>query len=459
MESHGSSTARGEHGKKCYEMRQRHVGLALALALVVASPLAGRGLPDNKKLGTIFNNDINNILLGVSTRNAVEEYRRVLQVLLAAKPGVLAQNVGMPDPVIYPSRVATTWDKYHNQAIADRRGKEAAEKDTQAATMKALLDAGTDPFRLTIEACRERGVLIVASYRMNAEDFYDQTTDMSDFGRAHKHLQIPEAHCLDPAHPEVYKHRIEIFAEVAKKYDIDGIEFDFRRWTHMISNPRKNHTVLTRMVAETRKMLREVAKHKGRRRLLLGVRVGPMLAGSFQEADFPGASSTLSNPSCEDLGLDVKTWIEKGYVDYVAPSLFWPRWPGLPKTAEFAELAQGRDVGIYPTLFPMPPELKEEAKKLGGIGVDDGERLLRYKDRFCAAALQLYADGADGVSTFNWYFHLHLAEVPNQWQAYYGYGMGGSAVQAHLLSILGEPETIRAYRKQPWAIAPDRNSR
>ena len=444
-------------------MRHQEVGLILGLALGAAFLLAGvhyswaagHELPDNKKLGTIFNNDINNILGGVSPRQAVEGYWRALQVLVAAKPGVLAQNVGMPDPVIYRSRVATTWDKYHNQAIAAHWGKEAAEKNTQAASMKAILDAGTDPFRLTIEACRERGVLIVASYRMNAEDFYEQTTNMSDFGRAHKHLQIPGAHCLDPAHPEVYRHRMEIFAEVAREYDIDGIEFDFRRWTHMISNPRKNYPILTRMVAETRKMLNEVAKRKGRQRMLLGVRVGPMLAGRFQEADFPGASRAHTNPSCEDLGLDVKTWIEKGYVDYVSPSLFWPRWPGLPKTAEFSKLAQGRDVGIYPTLFPLPPELQDEAKKLGGIGIDDKERLLRYRDRFCAAALQLYADGADGVSTFNWYFHLHLAQVPKQWQAYYGYGMGGSAVQAHLLSILGDSEAIRTYQKQPWAIAPD----
>ena len=62
----------------------------------------------------------------------------------------------------------------------------------------------------------------------------------------------------------------------------------------------------------------------------------------------------------------------------------------------------------------------------------------------------MYEDGADGISTFNWYFHLHLAKMPNQWQAYYGYGMGGSRVQKYFLSILGDPKAIRKYRKQPW---------
>ena len=52
---------------------------------------------------------------------------------------------------------------------------------------------------------------------------------------------------------------MKIFGEVASKYDIDGIEFDFRRWFHMVSNPEKNHVVLTRLVREARKMLDETA--------------------------------------------------------------------------------------------------------------------------------------------------------------------------------------------------------
>lgn len=50
--------------------------------------------------------------------------------------------------------------------------------------------------------------------------------------------------------------------------------FDFRRWIHIVSDPLKNHPVLTRMVAGTRQMLDEVAKKKGRKKIILGVRVG-----------------------------------------------------------------------------------------------------------------------------------------------------------------------------------------
>ncbi len=66
-----------------------------------------------KNLGTIFNNDCNNILHAVGTdTSAVQVYRRGVDALLDLKPGVLAQSVGLPDAVIYRSDVAPTWDKY-----------------------------------------------------------------------------------------------------------------------------------------------------------------------------------------------------------------------------------------------------------------------------------------------------------------------------------------------------------
>jgi len=238
----------------------------------------GNGL-EGKRLGTIFNNDINNILAASSGADmTAEEYQRAVFAILDMKPGLLAQNVGMPDPVIYRSAVATAWDKYHEQ-VTRLVWPEAKAEDAgrQAAAMRKLLEADTDPLTLAIAACRERGVPIVASYRMNAEDFYQSTTLMSDFGRAHAQFKIPGANCLDPAVPEVFAHRMEIFREAAERYDIDGIEFDFRRWYHMVSNPLENHPVLTRMVCQTRRILDQVARRKSRAKMLLGARVGPSL--------------------------------------------------------------------------------------------------------------------------------------------------------------------------------------
>ena len=402
-------------------------------------PGAAPKMPTGRKLGSILNNDINNILASLSgSKTTPDEYKKAVLHLLDAKPGVLAQNVGMPDPVIYRTKVGTTWDRYHNQVVAAVWGKAQAEKDTQARAMKALLDAGTDPLALTIEACRQRGVLIVASYRMNAEDFYAGELDLYDFGREHKHLRIPGSNCLDPFHPEVFKHRMAIFTEVAGAYDVDGIEFDFRRWSHMVSDPHRNYPVLTRMVAETRKILDAATDRKNRGRLLLGVRVGHTIAGE------PSGAPDLN---CRDLGLDVETWIQDGYVDYVCPSFFWPRWPGLPDTREFVALAEGTDVGVYPTLWPLPDWL-DKGKP---IGPDDHQRLLRYKNEFCRLALRCYEDDADGISTFNWVPHHQpgMARNPGRGE----WGLGAKKVQMIVHAKLASPLALREYLESQDALS------
>lgn len=124
---------------------------------------------DNRRFGTVFNNDINNLLYAVDSKlsagEIIADYRRGLGEILAAKPGILAQNVGMPDPVIYRSKVATPWNKY--------------VEGSQSEVVQKLLDTGTDPLTLTISECRKQGVRVVASYRMNAEDFENWRSSIS----------------------------------------------------------------------------------------------------------------------------------------------------------------------------------------------------------------------------------------------------------------------------------------
>ena len=414
---------------------------------------------DGKRLGTIFNNDINNILWATSgDATTAAEYQRAVYAILDLKPGVLAQNVGLPDAVIYPSDVASPFDAHLEEvtAIVWPGGKaEADNSRREAGAMRRLRELGTDPLTLTIAACRKRGIPILASYRMNAEDFYHGTTLLSDFERAHPEWKIPGANCLDPAVAQVYEHRMSIFREVAERCDIDGIEFDFRRWYHMVSDPLKNHPVLTRMVRETRQMLGDVARRKRRKKLLLGARVGPSLDSEPSPFLFPGIyyPEKPTNASCKELGLDVKTWVAEGLVDYLCPTLFCPSLPGLPLTREFVALAKGTAVGIYPTLFSPASWMHGVCERTVSLSDKDQRPLALYKDDLCGAALRIYERGADGISTFNWYSHLRNARMPHLLSdAPAGDSSGSDAVQTCIYPLLRDPAAIRRYREQPWAV-------
>ncbi|MEW6750040.1 MAG: hypothetical protein AB1505_03575 [Candidatus Latescibacterota bacterium] len=410
------------------------------------------GTPRGKGLGSIFNSDINNILHASSgARTTPAEYTRAVEAILDLRPGLLAQNVGMPDPVIYPSAVATCWDRYHEEVSLEVwPDSDPAVNARQADAMRALRAPGTDPLTLTAQACRRRGVPLVASYRMNAEDFYHATYRLSDFGRAHADLRVPGAGCLDPLHPVVFDQRLEIFREVVERFDVDGLELDFRRWYHMVSNPTENHPVLTRMVRACRQLLDEVARGRGCPPLLLGARVGPSLDSDPTPCLFPGIfyPEKPTNASCRELGLDVATWIGEGLLHYVCPSLFLDGLPGLPLTREFAELARGTATGVYPTLWGFSAWMHGIGERVITLEESDRGAQALFKDDLCTAALRMYEDGADGVSTYNWYAHLRNAGMPNVWSEGIP-GPGGDAVLTAVHPLLADPQALRRYRATP----------
>ena len=418
---------------------------------------------DPKRFGTVFNDDTFNMWFGNAVGGCTPEHYKdvVLTLLRCGKPGVYASDGGQPDPVRYRSEVATCFSKYYEEICeaVGPGGPGYAEPQMARATREmadGFAAADTDMLNLAAEACNEAGVPIVVSYRMNGEDWGHMELEMSDFGRTHRHLAIPGTHLLDPAHVEVYMHRLDIFREVVEKYDIDGIELNWGRWYNMVSNPLHNHPVLTRMVSDVRRILDEAATKKGRGRLILGARVGAFLEGPFRMEDFPGANfPSPTNQSCRDLGLDVKSWIDSGHVDYICPSLFIPILPGLPRTAEFVALAKGTGVGVYPTLCWCPPWLNKHGEERLGIPTeppldpDDTERLLRYKGELCDGALKMYEDGADGISTFNWWPHHQPGVVTNPNYIGAKIGLGGKKVLMKMLSVMGDRAALEDYANTP----------
>ena len=414
----------------------------VAAFVVCATAVAGPPVvPNGKQLGSIDNADNVSTFLWQSSGEdtSVEEYKAVVASMLRARPRVLAVRVGNPDPVAFRTEVGTPFEKYFSKVNG------AAHWKIITKCLLRLGELGTDPLALTAETCRQHNVLLVASFRMNDNHLGQREYKTTDFGLQNPQWRIPGTGLMDPAVPEVFQHRMRLFREVVENYDIDGIEFDFMRWHHMISEPHKNHPILTKMVAETRQMLDEVARREGRNELLLGVRVPPSLETNPNTAKYPGMSHVFANHCCRDKGLYVKTWIEQGYVDYVCPSLFWPDWPGLPYTKEFVEVAKGTDVGIYPTLFPLADWV--HGPDSTPIQYDNHELLLRYKNEFCRLALQLYEDGADGISTYNWASTQQPGVVPHE-RGGVREGPGARQVQWIMHSKIADPDALRQYQAE-----------
>ena len=134
------------------------VVIAVVFMFRAASPAFGQ-LPGNREFGSILNNDASNIMYaGTGADTTPDEFRKGVGHLLDARPGLLAQSSGQSDLVFYRSNVATPFSKY------------VEETNRMVPAMRRFAELGTDPLQLTIEVCRQRGVPIVVSYRINAED-------------------------------------------------------------------------------------------------------------------------------------------------------------------------------------------------------------------------------------------------------------------------------------------------
>ena len=75
--------------------------IALALAAVAVTSVTSASpreeIPDNRKLGTIFNSDYDGILITCSGKETTpQEYRQCVLEMLGLKMKVLAQCVGTP---------------------------------------------------------------------------------------------------------------------------------------------------------------------------------------------------------------------------------------------------------------------------------------------------------------------------------------------------------------------------
>jgi hypothetical protein len=176
----------------------------------------------------------------------------------------------------------------------------------------------------------------------------------------------------DYSRAEVRTRYLEIVREACRRYDLDGVELDWLRYPKFFRDGEVNPAVLTEFVREVRTILDEAAKRRGHA-LRLVTRV----------PDAPARA--------KELGLDVEAWLKAGWIDAViAGNGFTFASNALD---QWVALAHRHHVPVYGVIERMP-------RGFARYGTPETLR---------AAAATLWARGADGLYTFNFY---NTAEYP-----------------------------------------------
>lgn len=250
-----------------------------------------------------------------------------------------------------------------------------------------------DLLDLVIDELTPRGLEILGAVRMS-DTHHTSFEDAPKFAREYSHYVIKQPDgrtnetALDYSHPEVRAHRLGIMRDVVENYDLDGLELNFCRWAKHFPRDkgRARAPILTEYIGEIRAGLDEVAESRGRKRLTLGVRVPEGIN------------------ECWLAGIDIKSWIDSGSIDYVAVSTWNETDPQLP-IGEFAELVRGKECQLLAMMGNMMGGLWWGKPKVVGRGLAQfrpnysGMLLTTEEARACAA--NYYAWGADGISLWN----------------------------------------------------------
>lgn len=207
--------------------------------------------------------------------------------------------------------------------------------------MQSLIDRGLDPLRVVIDRAHDKGLEFITSMRIGDGQ-------------------------LDFARKEARDTRLSWLGELSG-YPVEGIELDFAYTPKYFpsGDAAANRAVMTAWVGEVSSMVRS----KGSRRIV-GARVFPTVKLN------------------ESLGLDVREWMAKRYVDYVAPMFygFHQLDPNVPFESLVAA-ARGTGTEVYPVVQPFYLRKEEHASPA----------MLR------AAVANFWDKGADGLIVAPWF--------------------------------------------------------
>jgi hypothetical protein len=264
--------------------------------------------------------------------------------------------------------------------LASRRLSKFPLHEPSRLRPEAVWRQGLEPFDIYARRCHERGLRLLVKFRMNDCHSNGRLSGhfnmyMGDVVQAHQEWWLKDyPGQLDYTHEGVRDWLFALAREAVTRFDVDGLTFNYIRYPYVFerAESRAKMPILTAFMRRVRAMLEAEGRKKGRR-LHFCVIVAPTVG------------------ECQDFGLDVPTWIGEEIVDSVCPCHFDNTLFNLP-CEQFAELARAKRVYIFPALHPA---ISPYLYYFGHM----------TPPTYRAAARNLYAAGADGLSAFNYYAH------------------------------------------------------
>ena len=201
-------------------------------------------------------------------------------------------------------------------------------------------DPGYDPLKFMVEEAHKRGIQFHAwfnPYRLTATGGREKLSNDNIGKKRPDWTVVYGGHVyLNPGIPEVNNYVVDSIVEVVKNYDIDGVHMDDYFYPYKVKGQeypdsaqyQKYGSKFASIGDWRRNNVNTLIEklHKSIKKVNPNVEFGISPFGVWRNAStdpVKGSSTTAGVQNYDDLYADILLWMDKGWLDYVAPQIYW----------------------------------------------------------------------------------------------------------------------------------------
>jgi len=196
-----------------------------------------------------------------------------------------------------------------------------------------------DPMQYMIEVAHQQGMEFHAWINPYRATINMDTLSLSPWHVFYKNrswmVEYDNKYYINPGLPEARQHIVQVVEEIIRKYDVDGIHLDDYFYPYPVKGKVFQDSLAYSLYGEPYGSLGDWRRNNNNQlieALAIAVKekkpyikfgVSPFGVWRNKEDDPLGSDTKAGVKSYDDLYADVLNWLQKGWIDYVAPQLYF----------------------------------------------------------------------------------------------------------------------------------------